>query len=73
MRQGCIISPLLFNVYIDGVMVEVKMGLGRRGVSFLEDRREWRLPSLLFADDLVLCGESEGVLRVMVGWFAEVC
>ena len=25
------------------------------------------------ADDLVLCGESEEELRVMVGWFAEVC
>ena len=45
-RQGCIISPWLFNVYMDGVMKEVKMGMGRRGVSFLEDRREWRLPGI---------------------------
>ena len=29
--------------------------------------------SLLYADDLVLCGESEGDLRGMVGRFAEVC
>ena len=41
-RQGCIISPWLFNVYIDGVMKEVKMWMGRRGVSFMEDGREWR-------------------------------
>ena len=34
---------------------------------------EWRLPGLLYADDLVLCGESEEDLRVMVGQFAEVC
>ena len=54
-------------------MKEVKMGMGRRGVSFMEDGREWRLPGLLFADDLILCGESEEELRVMVGWFAEVC
>ena len=27
----------------------------------------------MYADDLVLCGESEEGLRVMVGWFAEVC
>ena len=39
-RQGCIMSPWLFNVYMDGVMKEVKMGMGRRGVSFLEDGRE---------------------------------
>ena len=41
-RQECIMSPRLFNVYMDGVMREVKMGMGR-GMSFLEDRREWRL------------------------------
>ena len=46
-RPGCIMSPLLFNVYIDGGMKEVKMGVGRRGVSFLEDEREWTLPGLL--------------------------
>ena len=54
-------------------MKEDKMGMGRRGVSFLEDGREFRLPGLLYADDLVICGESEEDLRVMVGQFAEVC
>ena len=29
-RQGCIMFPWLFNVYIDAVMKEVKMGIGRR-------------------------------------------
>ena len=45
-RQGCIMSPWLFNVYMDGMMKEVKMRMGRRRVSFMEDRREWRLPGL---------------------------
>ena len=31
-RQGCIMYPWLFNVYMDLVMKEVKMGMGRRGV-----------------------------------------
>ena len=35
------------------------MGMGRRGVRFLEDGREYRLTGLLYADDLVLYGESE--------------
>ena len=35
-RQGCIMSPWLFHVYMDGLMKEVKMGMGRRGVRFLE-------------------------------------
>ena len=38
-----------------------------------EDGRKWRLPGLLYADDLVLCGESEEELREMVGRFAEMC
>ena len=64
---------LAFQYIMEGVMKEVKLGMGRRGVSFLEDGREWRLPGLLYADDLVLCGESEEYLRVMVGRFAKVC
>ena len=31
------------------------------------------MPGLLFADDLVLCGELEEDLRVMVGQFVVVC
>ena len=49
------------------------MKMERRGVNFLEDGREWSLPGLFYADDFVLCGESEEDLRVMVGRFAMVC
>ena len=75
MRQGCIciISPWLFNVYMDGVMKEVKMGMGKRRMRFQEEGREWRLPGFLYADDLVLCGELEEDMRMMVGCFSEVC
>ena len=31
--QWCIMFPWLFNVYMDAVMDEVKMGMGRRGES----------------------------------------
>ena len=65
--------PWLFTVYMNGVMKEVKMGMGRRGVRFMEEGREWILPSLLYADDLDLCGESKEDLRALVGRFAEVC
>ena len=68
-RQGCVMFLWLFNLYMDGVMEEVKMGMGRRGVRLLEDGREWTLPGILYADDLVLCGESEEDLRAMVGRF----
>ena len=58
---------------MDAVLKEVKMGMGRREVRFMEEGREWRLLGLLYADDLVLCGKSEEGLRVMVEWFVEVC
>ena len=31
------------------------------------------MPGLLYADDKVICDESEEALRVMIGRFAEVC
>ena len=36
-RQGCIMSPWLFNVrvYMEAVMKEVKLGMGRREVRLL--------------------------------------
>ena len=40
---------------------------------FLEEGREWRLHGPLYADGLVLSGESEEDLRVMMGGFVEVC
>ena len=64
-------SPWLFNVYMDAMMKEVKMGMGRRGVRFQEEEgREWRLPGLLYAKT---CGEQEEGLRAIVGRFVEVC
>ena len=39
----------------------------------MEEGREWRLPGLLCADDLVLCGKSEEELRAMVGRFVDEC
>ena len=37
------------------------------------ERGEWRLPGLLYADDLVLFSKSEEDLRAMVGHFVELC
>ena len=37
-----------------------------------EEDIEWILPGLLYADDLVFCGESEEDIKAMVGRFVEV-
>jgi hypothetical protein len=72
-RQGCVMSPWLFNLYMDGVMKELMVGVAGEGVRMVENGREWRLPCLLYADDLVLCGESEESLRRLVERFGKVC
>ena len=38
-----------------------------------KEGRDWRISGLSYAEDLVLCGESEEDLKVMVGRFADVC
>ena len=39
-RQVCIISPWLLNVYTEAVMKELKMRMGRKGVRFQEEGRD---------------------------------
>ena len=39
-RQESIMSPCVFNVYMDAMMIYVKLGIGRRGVRFQEEGRE---------------------------------
>ena len=41
-------------------------------VRFREEGKERRLPGLLYADDLILCGESEEDLRAMVERIVEL-
>ena len=46
-KQGFIMSDWLLSVYMDAVMKEVKMKMGRRGVIFQEEGSECRLSGLL--------------------------
>ena len=72
MIQECFMFSWLFNIYMDAVMQEVKMEMGRRELRFLEEGREWILPGLLYEDDLALRVESEENQRAMLGRFVEV-
>ena len=72
-RQVCIMSPWLFNVYLNTLMKKLNIGMWRRGVRFQEEGSEWRLTGLLYADDLVLCGELGEDLRLIMERFIELC
>ncbi len=40
LRQGCVMSPWLFNIYMDGVMREVKGKVGEVGVRMYDEGRK---------------------------------
>lgn len=60
MRQGCILSPLLFSIFINDLRDEIKK-LGK-GVRFGNSR----ISMLFFADDIVLLAESQEDLEAML-------
>src|SRR5277367_2527837 len=72
-RQGCVISTWLFNVFMDGAMKEMKNQVMNKGVELLWRNRRWNLSHLLYADDAVLLAESACDLRELVQCFADVC
>ncbi len=72
LRQGCVMSPWLFNIYMDGVMKEVKGKVGEVGVRMYDEGRKWGLNSILFADDTVLIAASESDLQNLVYVFDSV-
>ena len=61
LRQGCVLSPLLFSLYINGLIMELKLkkyGVVCGGLL---------LPELLFADDTSLFGEDvEGLEQSLI-------
>ena len=75
LRQGCVMSPWLFNLFIDAVMKEVREKAGDVGVTLWDERRniEWKVDWLMFADDTVLLGDSEEKLERLVQEFGRVC
>ena len=66
-RQGDTLSPLLFNIFINGIVGRIKEGGG--GVKIGDER----VPILLFADDMVLMDESEEELKKLVDGVEDYC
>jgi hypothetical protein len=74
LRQGCVMSPWLFNMYMDGVVREVNVRGMDRGLKLDDENgRMWVLNQLLFADDTGLGADSEDRLEQLVNEFGRVC
>ena len=66
-RQGCVISPVLFDVFVDRLAREVRvlnLGVSAAGK---------RLSLLLYADDIVLLADSQEELQRMLGAVQAFC
>lgn len=62
LRQGCPMSPILFDVFINDIL----SGTARWGVR-VPGLAGIRIPGLLFADDLILLAESKEDLHSLMG------
>ena len=63
LRQGCVLSPLLFSLYINGAVKKLKEE--RCGVECGSET----IPGLLFADDTCLmASDAAGLRRVWTCW-----
>ena len=60
-RQGCLLSPLLFSLYIDDLVTYLE----NEGVAGVE-LWDIRLCAMLYAADLLLLAESEHDLKLQM-------
>ncbi len=72
-RQGCIMSPWLFNIYMDGCIREMKVRVQDLGARLNVRGVEQPVVAGLCLDDTVLLAESDGMLQRIVDEFDRVC
>ena len=58
-RQGCILSPCLFNLYAEYIMTNAGLEETQAGIKIAE----WNINNLRYADDTTLMAASEEELR----------
>ena len=62
-RQGCILSPCLFNLYADYIMRNSQLVETQAGIKIARGRN---INNLRYADDTTLMAESEGELKSLL-------
>ena len=63
LRQGCVVSPWLFNVYMDGVVRDVNVRVLGKELELLNaNGGRFEINQQLFADDTALVADSEDKL-----------
>ena len=73
LRQGCVMSPWFFNVYMDDVVREVNVRVLGKWLELLSaNGSRFEINQLLFADDTALVADSEEKLGREVSEFGRV-
>ena len=65
-RQGCCLSPILFNLYKECLTKEALNGLGNFNIG------GQIIQTVIYADDLVLMAKEETVLQGMIDKLIEI-
>ena len=66
LRQGCVMSPWLFNVYMDGVFREVNVWVLGKGLELLSANGDrFEISQLLFAEDTARMAHPEKLCRLV--------
>ena len=74
LRQGCVMSLWLFNVYMDGAVRERNVRVLGKGLELLSaNGGRFETNQQLFADDTALLVDSEEKLFRLVSEFGRVC
>ena len=72
LRQGCEMSPWLFDMFMDGVARELSSRVNEMGVKLSEfGERERMLCQLLFADDNAVVAQSAEQQQCLVRDFLQ--
>ena len=74
LRHGCVMSPWLFNIYMDGLVREMTAMVLRTILELMSaNGGRFEINQLLFADDTALVADSEEKLGKLVSEFGRVC
>ena len=71
-RQGDVLSPILFNAALEHAMCKWKKRLVGKGFALDENKTSPRLTNIRYADDLLLFAQSEQELIMMIETLIEV-